>query len=226
MAFSPATDYFTLSGGGLILAASTENKTAQNVTAMDECGDIVAHEEFGFAIAPQCTYKIKGNVSKSIVLGGDTTTDGHRVALGNVTIGTTAGGEPTFTASGTEIEPSSEVSGCTYTVSLSGLSPLRHAQILFGACNTLTASGCYLNGATYTIQATVGVTTVDGEPKASDTYEGQIQAQLEIIQTDTTEPSMSRGTGWEHIQPLTYTRNDGAYKVWTTTLVKYLTKDA
>ena len=123
MAFIANTDYFGLGDSTtLIVSDSADGRTAQNVTALKEDGSVGANTVFGDQFSPSNTYKIAGSVTKSIVLGGVTTADTSRkIMLGNVSIGTSAGGEPTFTASGEEVEANAQANTCTYTVSLAGL---------------------------------------------------------------------------------------------------------
>ena len=122
MAFISKTDYFGLGDSTLIVSDSADGRTAQNVTALQEDGSVGANTVFGEQLSPSNTYKIAGTISKSIVLGNvTTTTDSKKVMLGSVQIGTSAGGEPTFQASGEEVELSAANNTCKYTVSLGGL---------------------------------------------------------------------------------------------------------
>lgn len=227
MAFIANTDFFGLGDSTtLIVSDSADGRTAQNVTALKEDGSVGANTVFGDQFSPSNTYKIAGSVTKSIVLGGVTTADTSRkIMLGNVSIGTSAGGEPTFTASGEEVEANAQANSCTYTVSLAGLNQKRHAQTLFGAF-AYTGTGCFLTEASYTVQATIGKATVDGDPVASDVTEGMIEASVTITQTGSTEPTLSAGTDWQITSPLACTNPDANYPTWTATLTKYLEKDA
>lgn len=122
MAFISKTDFFELGDlSALIVSDSADGKSAQNVTALKEDGSVGANTVFGEQLAPSNTYKIAGAVTKSIVLGGVTTVDSKKVMLGNVSISTSAGGEPSFQASGEEVEDNASTNSCTYTVSLAGL---------------------------------------------------------------------------------------------------------
>ena len=155
-----------------------------------------------------------------------TTIGGKKIMLGSVSIGTTAGGEPTFTASGEEVELSAANNTCTYTVNLAGLTPKRHAQILLSAFESIGSGGCFLQEASYNIQANIGKATVNGEPVASDVTEGMIEASITITQTGSSEPTLTACGDWQITSPLACTNPDANYPTWTATLTKYLQKDA
>ena len=128
MAFIAKTDYFGLAGGNmLVVSDSSDGRSAQTVTALQEDGSVGACEVFGEALSPTNTYKIKNDVTKTIVLGGLLTSDTPWVMLGSVTINTAAGGEPTVQAAGESVEEGANSHTCSYTVQLSGLTPKRHA---------------------------------------------------------------------------------------------------
>lgn len=96
---------------------------------------------------------------------------------------------------------------------------------MFGAF-AYTGTGCFLTEASYTVQATIGKATVDGDPVASDVTEGMIEASVTITQTGSTEPTLSAGTDWQITSPLACTNPDANYPTWAATLTKYLEKDA
>lgn len=101
MAFKTKTDYFGVSGTNIKLISTTENNTAQTVTAKGEDGFVVADQVFGERSTPSCDYAIIGNVSLSaIVLGDVTTTEGKNFCLTGVNIATGAGQPPSMSASG------------------------------------------------------------------------------------------------------------------------------
>lgn len=145
MSFLTKKDYFNLADGStLIVSDSSDGKSAQNVTALKEDGSVGANEVFGVSYSPSNTYKVASDVSRSIVLGSLLTADTPAwIMLGSVSINTSAGGEPTVQASGESVEEGANSHTCQYTVSLSGLTPKRHAQVLFDAF-TYGGDGCFL----------------------------------------------------------------------------------
>lgn len=159
------------------------------------------------------------------MLGSVLSADGFNVMLGQVQINTSAGGEPTMQASGESVEDDAASHSCTYTVSMSGLTQKRHAQILFNAF-TLAGTGCFLTDANYTVQANIGKATVNGEPVASDVTEGMIEAQITVTQTGATAPTLTAGSDWQITSPLACTNPDANYPTYSATLTKYLQKDS
>lgn len=228
MSFIAKKDWFglaTASGGALVVSDSADGKSAQNVTALKEDGSVGANTVFAQLVSPSNTYKLSGTVGMSAVIGGTLSSDQGEVMLGQVSINTAAGGEPTVQASGQQVETNASTNTCTYTVSVSGLTPKRHAQILFSAF-TVGGTGCFLTNANYEIQANIGIATVNGEPVASDVTEGMITASVTITQTGSTEPTVTAGSDWQITSPLACTNPDANYPTWTCTLTKYLQKDS
>lgn len=97
--------------------------------------------------------------------------------------------------------------------------------MLFSAF-TYGGTGCFLTDASYTLQASIGKATVNGEPVASDVTEGMIEASVTFTQTGAAEPTLSAGTDWQITSPLACTNPDANYPTWSATLTKYLQKDA
>lgn len=88
-----------------------------------------------------------------------------------------------------------------------------------------------MQNANYTLQANIGKATVNGEPVASDVTEGMIEAQVTIMQTGDSTPTITMLTGdvdygWSITSPLACTNPDANYPTWTCTLTKYLQKDS
>ena len=214
------TDYFGLDGDGLKIDESTENKSASVATANDSTGSVIASNVTDEHMSPSCNYVITGAVTKSLVIGSVT----DDVMLGSVTINTTSGGQPTFSASGEQVEAGA-ATGCKYTISLADLSPKWHAQTLFSMF-TVGGTGCHLTAANYTVGGTVGRSVASGECVASDVYAGLITAQITITQSGTEKPTLTAGTGCDITAPLTCTTSGGEFPTWTATITKYITKDA
>lgn len=222
MSFQNKQDYFDLEDASISCTASNDGKTAQTVEAMNEVGSIIAREVFGERCSPNCEYKIKSTVTKTIHIGDVNAFSGKKYMLGKVDIKTTAGGEPTIAASGEQVEDDA-VTCCYYSVQLSGLSPKRHAQCLFNAYE-LSGTGCHVTAANYSVGGNIGIATKDGEAMASDVTEGKIECQLDIVQTSNTIPTIVTGTGWQITAPLAKTSPDASYTTYSCTLTKSLSK--
>ena len=227
MAFATKTDPFGIVGSAGILecVSVTDNKTASVAEAHDENGSFVAHEVFGEQIAPSAEYKVKKDGNISATLGAVTTYDTKRVVLTNLQVNTSAGGETTVSASGEEVETSTD-----------GTCPAQFAtgNIAVGVCHharnnisdlTIGGTGCYLQSANYTYACSIGKATKDGVTIAHGVYEGYVEAQIEIIQTGSTAPTLTlaNDSAWFISSPLSQTNPDADYPTWSATLRKHLT---
>lgn len=231
MAFKTKTDPFGIVGSLTTIAckATADGNSASVAEARDENGTIVAQEVFGENMAPSADYAIKGTFAPSagdIKLGAVTTYKTKRVALTNLTINTSAGGEPTVSASGEQVEESTAgTCPALYSIPAFSLGPCHHAKILFSAF-TLSGTGCHLQSANYTASCENGKATVEGAVVAHGVFGAKIECQVEIIQTGTTEPTLAPGTGWKITSPLAETNPDAEYPTFSATLTKLLEKDA
>ena len=155
MAFKTKTDPFEIVGSLTTIAckATADGNSASVAEARDENGTIVAQEVFGENMSPSADYAIKGTFAPSagdIKLGAVTTYKTKRVALTNLTINTSAGGEPTVSASGEPVEESTAgTCPALYSIPAFSLGPCHHAKILFSAF-ALDGTGCHLQCANYT----------------------------------------------------------------------------
>lgn len=230
MAFKDKTDPFGIVGSLTTIACkSTQDGNSASVAeAMDENGTIVAQTVYGENMSPSAEYAIKGTYSAAagdIKLGAVTTYKEKRVVLTNLTINTSAGGEPTMSASGAQVEDSTAgTCPALYSVPAFSLGPCHHAKTLFSAF-TLSGTGCYVQSANYTASCENGTATVDGAVVAHGVYGAKIECQVEIIQTGTTAPTLTAGSGWTITSPLAETNPDAAYPTFSATLTKWLEMD-
>ena len=225
MSFQAKTDYFGLAGNGLVCTSDADNATQSVVEATDEAGTVIAHEVFGETESPTNNYVVKSTVSNTttpITLGSVHEVEGKSYVLTNFAINTSAGGIPSVTASGEEVELSAS-ENCTYPLGEYSISPRHHALTLFDAF-ALSGSGCYVNSANYSASATCTKATKNGSCLAHDVTNGRIECQLNITSTNGTEPTLSCGTGWYVSGALTRTNDDSSYPVFAATLTKYLTR--
>ena len=231
MAFATKTDPFGIVGSAGILecVSVTDNKTASVAEAHDENGSFVAHEVFGEQIAPSAEYKVKksGDI-EGVTLGAVTTYDNKRVVLTNFQVNTSAGGETTVSASGEQVEASSDGT-CPAQFELPDIpvGVCHHAHNLIDDL-TIGGTGCYLQSANYTFACSLGKATKDGTCIAHGVYEAYAEAQIEIIQTGSSAPTLTleNGSDWFISSPLSQTNPDADYPTWSATLRKHLEKDA
>lgn len=228
MAFPSKTDYLGLADTNLIFRDCTEGLAAEVAEATDENGDVAAVEVFGEKASPSVTYAVKGDVEKDLVLGAVTTigesTSAKYYVLTNVTVNTSAGGAPTVSASGEEV-PSATPSA-TFTVD-DGLAVKKSAiaQIPLSAF-TLSGTGCHLSSCNLAASVNFTDATKDGERLAWDCTNGRLVVTVGIVQTGSTEPTITAASGWEVTSPLTRTSPDSDFPTWSATLTKYLQRDS
>lgn len=222
MAFVAKSDYFGLATTGLSCVSNADGKTASVAEGRDSEGTIVAWTVYGETSAPTNSYVVGGssNVSLSVTLGSVS----NDMCLNNFQIDTSVGNPPTVTASGEQVETGA-TANCTYTIPSATVSPLHHAQILFSMFS-VSGDGCHLQSANYTASATLTKATKDGVCVAHDVSEAKIEAQVTVLQTSSTAPTVAAGTGCVMTAPLACTNPDADYPTWTCTITKYLTQDA
>ena len=231
MAFKTKTDPFEIVGEltTIVCKSTSDGNSASVAEARDENGTIVAQEVFGENMSPSADYAITGSYTAAagdIKLGEVTTYKTKRVVLTNLTINTSAGGEPTISASGEQVEDSSSgTCPALYSIPAFSLGPCHHAKTLFSAF-TLTGTGCHVTSANYTASCENGKATVEGEVVAHGVYGAKIECQVEIVQTGSTAPTLTAGTGWTITSPLAETNPDADYPTFSATLTKVLEKDA
>lgn len=231
MAFATKTDPFEIVGNAGILecVSVTDNKSASVAEAHDENGSFVAYEVFGEQIAPSADYKVKKSGSiQGVKLGAVTTYDSKRVVLSNIHIHTGAGEETTVTASGEQVEDSTDGT-CPAKYSLPDIpvGVCHHAKALFNAF-AVGGTGCHLQTADYDFACVVGKATKDGETIAHGVYEAYGEVQVEIIQTGSADPTLTvpQNSSWFISSPLSKTNPDADYPTWSATLRMHLEKDA
>ena len=231
MAFKTKTDPFEIVGSltTIVCKSTSDGNSASVAEARDEKGTIVAQEVFGENMSPSTDYAITGSYSAAaggIKLGAVTTYKNKRVVLTNLTINTSAGGEPTISASGEQVEDSTAgTCPALYSIPAFALGPCHHAQTLFSAF-TLSGTGCHVTSANYTASCENGKATVEGEVVAHGVYGAKIECQIEVVQTGTTAPTLSAGSGWKITSPLAETNPDAEYPTFSATLTKVLEMDS
>ena len=218
MSLAVATDYFGLVDSALVLVSSTENRSAQNVEALDQRGDIISRDIFGEAFAPSCEYKLAADLSKAISLGTVSTVGTEKVVLNKLSIKTSAGAEPQISASGESIQDAGTASS---TVALGTVTcSVRHKAQILGSAFTLSGTGCALNECSIDFEATISKATKAGEVLAHDVHGGKATVTATIIQSGATKPTITAGTDWDITSPLTESDPDSNVASWSVTLTK------
>lgn len=227
MAFLTKVDPFGISSSTLAVKSTSDGNSGSVAEATDENGTIVAQESYGNRMSPSAEYALKKETTfDEIVLGGVSTYKTKRVVLTQLTINTSAGGEPTISASGEEIEASADgTCPATYTIPEFTLGVCHHAKILFSAFS-ISGTGCYLNSANYTAQCENGTAMIEGAVVAHGVYGAYLEVTAEIIATSGTAPTVTPGQGWVVSSPLAETNPDAEYPTYSITLRKPIAKDS
>ncbi len=224
MSWDRRTDYCGLANGTSVKCkGSNENRSGSYLEKTGEHGDIIATKPYGTANAtPSCEYTIAKETTLAIKLGTVTAVDGKKYMLSSVSIGTGSATEPTMSASATQVEDDATTDS-TFDVPSFSVSPDDIAQFLFGAF-TLSGTGCELTQCNAEISCTVGLSTVNGDPVASDPHTAHIQLSITVIQTGDVAPSVTPAEGWDLSAPLTCADPDSDLPTWTCSVSKPITK--
>lgn len=222
---APKIDYYGLAGSGFVAESTSEGKTAgYQAEARGDDGFLVAIDVGPDRQAPTVNYVATSDVNISNVkIGGVHTigsgADQHTVALGSVTITTSAGEPVRMTATGSEIEKDG-AAHCTATLTGISLSSLFHAQT-FGL---FTVSKGQLTDSTLTIEGNIGTADVDGITKASDLVGAAIRVSGTIVGVDDTgkieTPTIQLNTPTGNVlpgvitQPLSQTNPNGDFPTY------------
>lgn len=227
MALKNKTDYYALANalGALVIAGTADGRKASNAVATDQEGSVVASDQFGDILEPNCDYEVSGTVADSalIELGKINPIEQKSFVLSSVTITTAAGQAPTVSASGSDVGSATGTGVKNYAVTGIGLTARHVAQILFG-WGSVTGEGAYLTGANYTVAADLSTATVNGSVVSFGVSNGRIEAALTISAPGGNLPVLSLTEGWKVLQPLAETNPDSDYPSYSATIVKYLAK--
>ena len=185
-------------------------------------GSIIGDEIYGHIKAPTCDYAITKSVSLSGLNLGECKNQDNQYALQSIKISTSAGGEPTFNATGVQIESGATRSVCVYPIDTLALSPARHA-LTFGAFTFTESKDLVLNACDFEATCELQPTTINGDPVASDSTAGTETVNATFwSSTELSVPTISVQTGWHQTADFTCTGADSSMYVWTATFTKYL----
>jgi len=226
MSFKEKSEPYGIADGTvLVILSTTGGETATNTEAIGEDGSIVANTVTGLVAAPTAELALKATLETtngSWKIGAVTTANNKKFALGSIRISTSAGGAPTISIGGNEVQATA-ATGCYYPVPGFKLTTKHHAQILFSAFQ-LGGAGCHLITAEYTISGTINIVTKDNVPIAFDVIQGKIEVSITVKQTGAAAPEIAAGDNFQIISPLAETNPDAEYPTYSATLVRYLTK--
>lgn len=222
-------DFFGLADNtAVVVIDDDQGASATTLESKGQDGSIVAIDVIGAKLSPSNTYKMKGQwavaAGSEKKLGKVTETSGDSVALLELAINTSNDSIPEISAKGEQVEDDAEDS-CLYTIPAFTLEKKSHAQVLWGAF-TLEGSGCHLQTANYTCSCKLVPSEKNGMVIAFDVAEGKIECEIEILQVNSTAPTLSAGSGWVITDPLSRSNQDSANPTYKAKLTKYLAKDA
>lgn len=223
MSWDSKTDYCGLAvANKVVIKSSSMNRTGQYLEKVGKSGAICATKAFGTIDAPSCDFAIKTeNTYSTLKLGAVTTVDNKRYALQSVHYENGAAQEPVLSATAQQIEDLSDGTTRTFDIPSFTVSPDEAAEMVMSAA-TVGGTGCELTKVTMDASANVNNHPVNGVPVASDVTQGHVTVAVEILQTSTTEPTLTAGTGWDISSPLTCDDPDADLPVWKATLSKPL----
>ena len=225
--FTNDEDYLGLEEEGkLLLTTHALGKSSNVVEKTGANGAYVANKVFGTLCAPSCSYEIVSAIAQfkkklGKVYQSTRALASGPIALRSFTVSTSAGGKPSFSAEGVEIEAGATGAAHEFETSQIAISPDYHA-ILFGAATFTESDTCGLSESTYTAECSLDPTKVDGVPVASDATAGKETVTLRFWSSNGA-PSITAASGWFISSPMTRTRDDGDFEVWECTLTHYLT---
>lgn len=223
MSWESKTDYCGLSDGSILgIKSSNENASSSYLEKLGQQGAIAATKLYGDKNAqPSCEYVIKKAGNVKVQIGKVTTVDGKRYALQQVVFGTSAGGEPTVTATSVRIEDTTDGEDRKFEEVTVAVSPEECAQVHLSAA-TVSGTACEITATTTTISGTVSPHTVNGDPVASGVHSGKIEEELTVGQYGDTAPTFSAGTGFEISQSPSVNDPDSDMPEWTAKVTKPL----
>ena len=224
MSWAAKQDYCGLADGTAIICKSaTENRSGSYLEKTGEHGDIIATKAYGTANAtPSCNYTIAKEKSLAVTLGSVATVESKKYALKSVSISTGSATEPTMSATAVQVEDDATTDNCFNCPSFT-ISPDEVAQFLFNGF-TLSGDGCELTACSAEVSCTIGLSTINGDPVASDPHTAHIVLSVTILQTGTTAPTVTPAAGWDLSAPLTCSDPDSDLPTWTCSVAKPLTK--
>ncbi len=225
--FQEKTDWYGLTADSAPLTVLSDEPGESNeyndYKAQD--GSYTDQVNYGAKKAPSNELALTGDWSITegkVKIGGISTVDSEKFALGELDIDTTAGELPTINASGKQVQASAATARY-YSLPAVTIKNDETAQILWDAF-TLTGSDCHLQSASYKCSAEVPTKDKNGFPVTYGVSQGVIECSIEIVQCGATAPTISVGKGWHISSSLASSNPDSDVPTWTATLRYFLTK--
>lgn len=223
MSFATKENLVGLTIEGLTLRSNGQNASNGVLQIHGANGSWIGEEIFGHIKNPTCEYAITKKLSLSGIKLGNCYNKPY--ALSRIAISTGAGQEPTFNADAVQIEAGATQSLCTYTLSTIDISPARHA-LTFGAFTYTESAALTLQNSDYEASVNLSPTTINGDPVASDSVEGQETVNVTMWSSSETEaPTVTINTedGWKQLNDWTCVGADSSMFTWTATFYHPLT---
>lgn len=223
MSWDAKKDFCGLSDGTILqIKSSNENASSSYLEKLGQQGEIVATKLYGDKNAqPSCEYVIKKAGNVKVQIGKVTTVDGKRYALQQVVFGTSAGGEPTVTATAVRIEDTTDGEDRKFEEVTVAVSPEECAQVHLSAA-TVSGENCEITATSTTISGTVSPHTKNGDPVASGVHSGKVEVELTVGQYGDAEPTFAAGSGFELSRSPTVNDPDSDLPEWTSKVSKPL----
>lgn len=230
MAFVGKKDYCGLARANkLVCVGDAQGASGSLATAQDDAGSVVASTYVDGGSSASNTYDVVGAVEfkaadSTLIKLGTVNTVGtepnqQKFMLTGVSFGTSSTDAPSFSASAVKVE-SGATTGAVYALPAFTLPKRQKAVLLFDEA-TLGGTGCHLTASAYGASANGNVKRDErGVEYASDIHAGMLTATLTIIQTASTEPTVTANEedGWVISSPLTQTNGKSTYPTWTVSL--------
>ena len=225
--FTDKKDYFGLTANSAPLEIIDDDDGASNeyndYKAQD--GSFIDNIVYGEKQEPSNGLELTGDwaiEADTIKLGGVTTVDSKKFALGELSIETTAGELPKISASGKQV-PSDAATTRYYAIPAETVKNDETAQILWGAF-ALAGTNCHLQSAKYKVSAELPTADKNGFPIAFGVSQGVIECEVEIVQCGSTAPTLTAGENWHVSSKLKCSNPDSDCPTWSATLRRFLTK--
>lgn len=223
--FTDKKDYFGLTANSAPLDVIADDDGASNGynEYKGQNGAFVDSITYGDKQEPSNDLELTGDwtiAADTVKLGGVTTLDTKKFALGELDIDTVAGELPTISASGKQV-PASAATSRYFAIPAETIKNDESAQILWGAFE-LTGSGCHLQSAKYKCKAELPTKDKNGFPVSFGVSQGVIECAVEIVQCGTAAPTLTAGENWHVSDKLKCSNPDSDCPTWTATLRRFL----
>ena len=219
--FTEKKDYYGLTANSAPLAVITDDDGASNGynEYVGQDGALIDDIAYGDKLAPSNSLVLTDDwtiAADTVKLGGVSTVDTKKFVLEELNIETQAGDLPKISASGKQVQADAATKRY-FAVPAETIANDESAQILWDAF-TLAGTGCHLQSAKYKLKANVPTSDKNGFPLAFGVSRGVIECAVEIVQCDSTPPTLTAGEDWSISSKLKCSNPDSDCPTWTATL--------